>query len=261
MRRATAGIGQTRRVGDWRASDYGDIHAGVYDRIYGMRFAPGAAVTALADAAGPGGRVLELGLGTGRLAIPLLGRAVHVDGIEASGAMIDRLRAEPGAARVGVFRVDLTDFDLPRGGYDVAVCAVSTLFMLPGRAAQQSCIASAARHLRPGGRLFIEAFRPDPGRFDAQGRRVETRPDPGGGGHVVRSVHDADRRSIHITHELSDPAGSSAYDVTLHYATSEELDQMAGLAGLSLTARWHDWTATPAGESSSDPISVYTLGR
>lgn len=136
---------------DRRASEYGDSHADAYDRIYGARFVPDAAVTALAAAAGPGGRLLELGLGTGRLAIPLVERGVHVDGIEASGAMIERLRARSGGTHVGVFRVDLADFDLPRVDYDVAVCAVRTLFMLPGRGAQQSCIASAARHLRAGG--------------------------------------------------------------------------------------------------------------
>jgi len=243
---------------DRAASEYGDTHAGVYDRIYGARFAPDGAVVALAAAAGPGGRLLELGVGTGRLAVPLLGRGVHVDGIEASGAMIELLRTRSAGSRVGVFQVDLTDFDLPRRDYDVAVCAVSTLFMLPGRAAQQRCIASAARHLRPGGRLFIEAFRPDPSRYDADGRRVETRADAAGG-HVVKSVHHPERRCIDITHELSDESGTAAYRVTLHYATLDELDEMALAAGLSLSARWHDWSAQPATESSTDPISVYIV--
>jgi SAM-dependent methyltransferase len=250
---------QTERVISRRASEYGDTHAAVYDRIYGARFAPDPAVAALARAAGPGGRLLELGLGTGRLAIPLVACGVHVDGIEASGAMIERFRAHAAGLPIGVFQVDLTDFDLPRINYDVAVCAVSTLFMLTSRAAQQSCIASAARHLRPGGRFFIEAFRPDPGRYDADGRRVETRADPDGGVHVVRSLHDPDRGCIHITHELTDAAGRTSYHVTLHYATPDELDEMALEAGLSLTARWHDWSGSADEGASTDPISVYTL--
>ena len=240
-------------VVDRRASEYGDAHADAYDRIYGARFVPELAVSALAEAAGPGGRLLELGLGTGRLAIPLAARGVRVDGIEASQATIERFYAQAGQAPVGVFRVDLAGFDLPCVDYDVAVCAVSTLFMLGGRDAQQGCIASAARHLRAGGRLFIEAFRPDPDRYDADGRRVETRPDPCGGGHVVRSRHDAARRAIHITHELSDARGRTAYEVTLHYATPEELDRIAARAGLRLTARWHDWSATPASQSQHRP--------
>ena len=243
---------------DRSIGEYGDTHAAVYDRLYGARFAPDAAVAALAAAAGPGGRLLELGLGTGRLAIPLLGRGVQVDGIEGSIAMIERLRLRPGGSQVGVFQVDLTEFDLLRRDYDVAVCAVSTLFMLPGRVAQQRCIASAARHLRPGGRLFIEAFRPDQDRYDADGHRVETRPAPDGGGHVVRSVHDPKRRCIDITHELSDASGQASYHVTLHYATPDELDEMASAAGLRLSGRWHDWSATPATDASTDPISVYT---
>ncbi|MEO9224282.1 MAG: class I SAM-dependent methyltransferase [Acidimicrobiales bacterium] len=242
------------------ANEYGDAHADVYERIYGARFTPDAAVDALSRAAGQGGRLLELGLGTGRLAIPLLECGVHVDGIEASAAMIARLRAQPGGDRVGVFQVDLAGFTLPSGAYDVAVCAVSTLFMLPGRAAQQRCIAAAAQHLRPGGRLFIEAFRPDASRFDASGKRVESRPDPAGSGHLVRSHHDAQRRCIQISHELTDTNGTStAYEVTLHYLTPDEIDVLASCAGLRLVARWHDWSTQPAVESTPDPISVYEL--
>jgi len=102
-----------------------------------------------------------------------------VDGIEASPAMTARLRAQPGGGRVGVLQVDLADFVLPHSDYSVAVCAVSTLFMLTHNA-QLGCLRSTATHLRPGGRLFVEAFRPDPARFDAQGRRVEDRSIPGG---------------------------------------------------------------------------------
>jgi len=134
-----------------RASTYGDAHADVYDRIYGARFDPEVAVATLAETAGTGGRLLELGIGTGRLAIPLLHRGVQVEGIKASAAMIDRLRAQPGGDLIQVFQADLAEFELPHRDFDVAVCAVSTLFMLPGRAAQESCLAATARHLRPGG--------------------------------------------------------------------------------------------------------------
>jgi SAM-dependent methyltransferase len=249
-------------VSDDRASSYGDTHAAVYDRIYGTRFAPQAAVNALAAAAGSGA-VLELGVGTGRLAIPLAARGLAVDGIEASPAMIERLRAQPGGDSVGVHRVGLADFDLPRRDYTVEVCAVSTLFMLT-HADQHSAVRAAARHLGPGGRLFVEAFRPDPGRFDSDGQRVETRT-PAVGTHVVRSLHDPVARSIRIRHELGDGPGAGdgdgdgvqGFEVTLYYATLEELDVMASQAGLRLVDRWHDWTGVPARRDSTDPISVY----
>lgn len=247
---------QTGCVSRQEPSGYGDRHAAVYDRIYGARFAPDAAVEALVRAAA-GGRVLELGLGTGRLAIPLVARGVEVDGIEASGAMIAKLRMQPGGERVGVFRADLADFELPRRDYAVAVCAVSTLFMLTDRRAQRQCMACAARHLRPNGRLFIEAFRPDPARFDAAGGRTEIRRAGNGTRHVVRSRHDAAGQLVHISHLFSDAAGSAEYDVTLHYATCEQLDAMAAAAALRLAERWHDWTGAPATEASNDPVSVY----
>lgn len=115
-------------------------------------------------AAAAGGAVLELGLGTGRLAIPPARAGIGVDGIEASDAMIRRLRAQPGGGRIGVMQADLAAFDLPRHDYRVAVCAVSTLFMLD-HDAQQTCLTAVTRHLRPGGRLFIDAFVPDPARL------------------------------------------------------------------------------------------------
>ena len=235
---------------------YGDRHARVYDRLYGSRFAPDAAVAALAGLAA-GGRLLEMGVGTGRLAIPLAARGVAVDGIEGSSAMIEQLLARPGTENVGVFQADLADFDLPRHDYSVAVCAVSTLFMLDGPQAQQSCVLSASGHLRPGGLLLIEAFRPDPSRFDADGHRVENRATSDGSTHLVRSQHDPARQCITITHVLSDCSESGEYTVELYYATEGQLDAMATVAGLELTARWHDWNGAPVTRDSRDPISVY----
>lgn len=240
-------------------ASYGQTHAPVYDRLYGARFdsATASAVAALAAAAA-GGTVLELGLGTGRLAIPLTRAGVAVDGLEASDAMIARLRAQPGADRVGVVQADLADFDLPRHDYRVAVCAVSTLFMLD-HDTQQTCLNAVARHLCRGGRLFVEAFVPDPSRFDADGLSVKHRPDTAtGGAHTVISHHDPSRRQIHVVHTLTDADGQSTeYPVTFCYATPVQLDAMAAAAGLDLAGRWGDWTGTPADVHSHDPISVY----
>jgi SAM-dependent methyltransferase len=234
------------------AAEYGDRHAPVYDRIYDARFAPESAVRVLAAAA-RGGPLLELGVGTGRLAIPLAERGLVVDGIEGSPAMAARLRSQPGGGGVGVLQADLAGFRLVRTDYTVAVCAVSTLFMLR-HDDQLGCLRSTAEHLAPGGQVFLEAFRPDPTRFDADGHRVEDRSSTEGGHHVVRSVHDVSARTITITHELDD----GAHDVVLHYRTPEELDDLAARAGLRRTARWHDWSGTPATTASTDPVSVYT---
>jgi SAM-dependent methyltransferase len=239
-----------------RAATYGDRHARVYDRIYGSRFTPDAAVATLAKFA-DGSPLLELGVGTGRLAIPLAARGVQVDGIEGSTAMIEQLRARPGNENVRVFQADLANFDLPRHDYSVAVCAVSTLFMLDGPQAQRSCVLSTAAHLQPGGLLLIEAFRPDPNRFDADGRRTEHRLTSEGSTHLVHSQHDPARQAITITHVLSDGSEAGEYTVELSYATEDQLDVMATAAGLELTARWHDWNGQPSTQASRDPISIY----
>jgi hypothetical protein len=73
----------------------------------------------------------------------------------------------------------------------------------------------------------------------------------------IHSRHEPGAHAIHITHVLTSAAGSSAYEVTLHYATPGQIDVMAAAAGLTLQARWHDWTAAPATDASRDPISVY----
>jgi hypothetical protein len=174
---------------DGRAAMYGDRHARVYDRLYGSRFAPDTAVDALAGFTVDGG-LLEMGIGTGRLAIPLAARGVAVDGIEGSAKM-------------------------------------------------------------------IEAFRPDPTRFDTDGCRVETRETGDGSTHLARSWHDPARQCIHVTHVLSGGSDPGEYTVELCYATQVQLDAMASVAGLELTARWHDWSGEPATEDSRDPISVY----
>lgn len=245
------------------AGAYGREHAGVYDRIYGARFAPEDAVTTLARL-GRGGGVLELGVGTGRLAIPLAQHDVRVDGIEGSQAMVDQLSRQAGADRVGVIVADLADFQLPYRAYSVAVCAVSTLFMLSPDA-QRSCIQASARHLRPGGLLLIEAFQPDPTRFDTHGDRTEHR-DSEQGTHTVRSHHYPQNQTVSITHVLG-PAptitGASdrdhEYNVTLHYRTLTQLDHIAAAVGLTAAFRWNDWSGAPYRPESRDPISGYQL--
>ncbi|MDQ2848966.1 MAG: class I SAM-dependent methyltransferase [Actinomycetota bacterium] len=244
-------------MSDAQASSYGEQHAPVYDRIYRRQHTPDAAVAALAAAAGADGAVLEMGVGTGRLAIPLAALGISVDGLEGSPAMLEQMRRRPGGDRVGAFQADLANFELPRRDYAVAVCAVSTLFMLPTAQDQQRCLVSAARHLGPGGRLMIEAFQVDPSRFDATGHRTEERPTDDGSRHTVVSTHDALDRSIRIRHTLTDAAGhDERYEVTLHYLSTAQLDEMAVKAGLMLMERWHDWGGGPATARSTDPISI-----
>lgn len=107
----------------------------------------------------------------------------------------------------------------------------------------------------------MEAFRPDPSRFDAAGRSSEWRPSATGSSHEVRSLHDPQARTVHIRHILRVGTDEEAYEVTLTYASERQLDEMAAAARLRLRRRWNDWTGAPADNSSTDPISVYVLIR
>jgi SAM-dependent methyltransferase len=242
--------------GSYDPAGYGETHAGVYDRIY-PAFATDAAVARIvAMAAATPGPVLDLGVGTGRLAIPLRAAGVDAHGIDASPAMLAELRARPGGAAVPVREADIADFDLP-DRFAVVVCAVSTLFMLPDRGRQAACLRAARRHLRPGGLVVVEAFVPDPGRFDDDGRRVELRRFDDDGFHLVVSHHRPDRQTITVVHVVADGPGVLRRQVVLHYATVAELDAMAGEAGLVLVGRHGGWDGRPPGPDTTDLVSTY----
>jgi SAM-dependent methyltransferase len=235
---------------------YGEDHAGVYDRIY-PSFPTADAVRRIADLAfDRTGPVLDLGIGTGRLALPLTAAGVDVHGIEASPAMITRLRARPGGTAVRVWPADMAEWTIPER-YSVIVCAVSTLFMLPERRLQASCLRAARRHLQPDGVVVIEAFVPDPARYDGEGRRIEIRHLDDTSLHLVVSSHRADAQFIEITHVLADADGLRRHPVTLHYATLRQLDDMAAAAGLELVDRAGGWDRRPYGPDTTDHVSVY----
>lgn len=240
------------------ASTYGDRFADVYDEWYGDVSDVAATVAAVEALAGQG-PVLELGVGTGRLAVPLAERGLEVHGVDASPAMLERLAAKAAAAGVTVHasRGDFADLavDVP-GGFAVVLVAFNTLFNLPDAEAQGRCLAGVAERLRPDGCLVVEAFVPEP---DAASR----------GGAVTPTVVEADRVVLQVT--LSDPeaqtVSGSVVSITeagvrlrpwrIRWATPEELDAMAAAAGLERADRWADWNRQPFDEESPRHVTVY----
>ena len=149
------------------ATTYGQSIAGVYDNWH-----PGVRpeqVELLCHLAGDG-PVLELGIGTGRVALPLVSRGLQVHGIDSSEAMLAALQAKPGGEQVAVTVGDFADFDLA-DRFSLVFVVFNTLFALPDQEAQLACFAAVSRHLLPGSRFLVEAFVPDPGRFD-RGQRL-----------------------------------------------------------------------------------------
>ncbi|MGH8906523.1 MAG: class I SAM-dependent DNA methyltransferase [Egibacteraceae bacterium] len=238
---------------DWTPEEYGDAWAPVYDRFHDPKLDTETAVEALARLAGEG-RVLEFGIGTGRLALPLAARGLEVHGIDASQAMVARLRAKPGGGHIPVV---IGDFAQARaeGRFDLVLLAFNTLFNLPSQDAQCRCFANAAGHLTRRGAFVVEAFVPDLRRFhDDQSVRAEEIDDQ----NVVLEVarHDPVNQQVVSARVMIDD-GVQTRLVKIRYAWPSEIDLMARLAGLGLAERWGGWSGEPFTRESPTHISVY----
>jgi SAM-dependent methyltransferase len=232
---------------------YGDTWAGVYDeRFAGLD--PAAAVEFLAGLAG-GGRVLELAIGTGRIALPLAARGITVEGIDASEAMVARLRAKPGGTSIPVTMGDMAGVPAD-GPFSLVYLVFNTVFGLLTQARQKECFRRAARVLGPGGVFVIECFVPDMTRFD-QGQRVQAVAAAGDGAGLELSLHDAARQRITTQVVTLDGSGMQLRPVVIRYAWPSELDLMAELAGLRLRERYGDWDRRPFDSDAAKHVSVY----
>jgi SAM-dependent methyltransferase len=237
---------------------YGERIADVYDDMHFVvdRESELAATVDFLQARAGAGPVLELGIGTGRVALPLAARGVAVVGIDASPRMLDRLRAKPGGRDLPVAVGDFADVDAPGGPFGLAYVVFNTFFALCSQDAQVRCFANVATALRPGGAFVVEAFVPDPARFD-RGQRVEAVDIAGETTRVSVSVHDQASQRVRAHHLVLGPEGVHTYPVDLRYAWPSELDLMARLAGLERTERWADWAGRCFTSRSISHVSVW----
>ena len=234
---------------------YGDRIHEIYDRLYG-EFDP-QAIDVLTSLAGKG-RALELGIGTGRLALPLQKRGVEVHGVDASRSMIEKLRAKPGGERIPVTEGDFGQLPV-EGHFDLIYVVFNTFFALDNQEKQVDCFQHAARRLKPGGIFLIEAFVPDLARFD-RGQRVSVTGMTEDEVRLDAARHDLARQTITSQHILlTSGDGVELYPVKLRYAWPSELDLMAKLAGMTLKERWSSWKKEPFQGKSEKHISLYTL--
>ena len=234
---------------------YGDSWAGVYDEHHGD-MDPAPAVEFLARLAGDH-RALELAIGTGRVALPLAARGIAVEGIDASTAMVERLRAKPGGASIPVVMGDMAEVGTT-GPFGLVYLVFNSLFGLLTQARQAECFRNVARVLGPGGAFVIECFVPDLSRFD-RNQRVETRAVAEDSAVLELSRHDPVHQRI-ITQIITFDGGTHLRPVALRYAWPSELDLMAQQAGLRLRERYSGWDRQPFGPSSDSHVSVYQRG-
>jgi SAM-dependent methyltransferase len=261
--------GQTKPVDDPGSGSYGDAFADVYDRWYPDVTDVDACVARLVAMA-PGGTLLELGVGTGRLALPLAAAGLSVTGVDSSAAMLQRLAAKPGADAVGRHHGDMADLDhlgLDGGdgdghGFDLVLIAYNTLFNLPDEAAQSRCLAGSARRLARRGRLVVEGFVPGDQLLDPPSDRARA-----DGVAVSRltldevvltaTVHDPAEQLISGQHIQITDEGTRLRPWRVRYRSPGQLDELAAAAGLVLVDRWSDWEADPFDDDSAVAISIY----
>jgi SAM-dependent methyltransferase len=234
-------------------SFYGDRWADVYDERHGQ-LDPAPAVEFLAGLA-DGGRVLELAIGTGRIGLPLAAQGVTVEGLDASEAMVGRLRAKPGGDAIPVTIGDMAEVPV-RGTFRLVYLVFNTLFGLLSQARQAGCFRNVARVLGPDGVFVIECFVPDLTRFD-RGQRVETRAVSEDSAVLELSRHDAAQQRVTSQIVTLDGQGIRLHPVALRYCWPSELDLMAEQAGLRLRERYSDWERRPFDSTSSGHVSVY----
>src|SRR5215472_6054718 len=211
---------------------FGERVAAAYDEESAEMFEPrvvDAAVDVLAGLAG-GGRALELGIGTGRIALPLARRGVPVHGIDLSRAMVARLRAKPGGGDIGV---TIGDFATTRvgGTFSVAYLVFNTIMNLTTQEAQVACFANVAAHLSPGGCFLVEVMVPDLRRLPPGQAAVPFETGPTRWGFDLYEVATQGMSSNHVT---IDGGRAEFSSIPFRYEWPAELDLMARLAGMRL---------------------------
>ena len=233
---------------------FGESVAATYDDSAEI-YEPGAvdpAVGLLARLAGRG-RALELGIGTGRIALPLRERGVRVHGIDLSPAMVARLRAKPGGAGISVAIGDFAATRVP-GQYRVAYLVYNTIENLTTQDEQVACFRNAAAHLEPGGCFVIEVEVPALQRLPPGEtvRAFTVRPD-----HLGFDEFDVATQGLVSHHYRITGGGLEAHSVPFRYVWPSELDLMARLAGMTLRERWSGWDREPFTSESTAHVSVW----
>jgi SAM-dependent methyltransferase len=239
----------------YEASTYGDRIADVYDSLHPAELLnTSATVNFLAERAGTG-PVLELAIGTGRVALPLVERGIEVHGIDASENMVSKLRAKPGGADLEVTFGDFKDVPA-EGRFSLIYLAFNTIYALTSQDDQVACFRNVAEHLTEDGVFVLDAFFPDISRFDRD-QRVNVNEVEVDRVFIDVSRHDPMAQTISSQHLIITPGGIEMYPVHLRYIWPSEFDLMARVAGLKLRERFANYAEQPFTSASGAHVSVY----
>jgi SAM-dependent methyltransferase len=229
-----------------------------YDEGLANQFSPAVVdpvVSFLVDLAGDGGSALELGIGTGRIALPLRQRGVRVHGIELSSAMLARLRAKPGGDDIAV---TIGDFATTRveGTFTLAYLVFNTIMNLTTQDEQIACFCNVASHLEPSGCFVVEVMMPQLQRLPP-GETV--RPMALGPTRLSFDTYDIAVQGL-VSHHYSTSGRDGRLElrsIPFRYVWPSELDLMARLAGMTLRERWSGWGREPFPRDGTSHVSVW----
>jgi SAM-dependent methyltransferase len=256
MNAAQSDGGGQRNVG-YGAESYGDTYADVYDSWYALGEETDAAVEYLADRAA-GRSILELGVGTGRLAIPLARRGLDVWGVDASKAMLDRLTSKPGGEAVRTFLGDITRVEPPPEAptFGLVFAAYNTFFLLEDETAQRSCLTRIADIVEVGGTMVLDVFVP-PAMVAPSGsiEVSDVTPD-----RLVlrayRGSRDGKRFEGHHV-EFTEDAGVRLRPWRFSALQPRQVDELASAVGWRLVSRSSGWRDEPFEPSCRRHVSTY----
>lgn len=239
-------------------SHYSNVFADHYDTWFGKSSESADTVELLARLAGAG-PVLELGIGTGRIALPLHARGIDVVGVDGSKAMVAQLRSKPGGQHIPVTIGDFSQVPV-EGNFSLIYLAAGTLFELPSQQAQLDCFTNAARRLTPSGLFVFDANLPETllAAQSANGQVLTTDGDQ----LIVRYRQLDPSAQCYTSHYVIVDDGATRHlRVSFRYAAPGELDLMAHLAGLRLKKRLGSWSGAQFTRSSTYQVSIYELAR
>ena len=240
------------------AETYGRRIADVYDDLYGELFDVDAIVAVLAGIAGDA-PALELAIGTGRIALPLIRAGVNVSGIDISEEMVAKMRAKSGGSDVDVTMGNFADVDV-EGRFGLIFIVFNTLFALGSQDEQLRCFRNVAEHLADDGAFVVEAFVPDVTRYERH-QTVSVEEVDSDTVMLDASRHDPVAQRVDSQHVVLRATGIELYPVSIRYAYPAELDLMARLAGLELRHRWGGWHNEPFNSESKFHVSVYARSQ
>jgi len=215
-------------------------------------------VDVLANLAGSG-PVLELAVGTGRIAAPLAERGVAVSGIELSRAMAARIAGKPGGDKVEVTIGDMTTTRVA-GRFSLVYLVFNTISNVTTQDGQVEVFRNAAAHLRRGGLFLIEVGVPDLRRLPPGQDTVPFAVAHGdeGGGYLGFDQYDVVTQRFTSNHVTVSADGKGQFRrIPFRYAWPAEMDLMARIAGLELKYRWSGWDRSAFTAESTMHVSVW----